>query len=150
MFSIRPIVRQGLRFPKWTQIRSVTTLDGRPYIVSPCHSLSLSTYLRSFYEYVVCLPKRSSLWRKPCLIPPAIETDELQRTYRNYIQIATDTRILQREPGFLEHPARSYLEICARRPRQHLPGTDDDIHVWSQSELRRGPVDRSESAETAG
>ncbi|OJJ82027.1 uncharacterized protein ASPGLDRAFT_49415 [Aspergillus glaucus CBS 516.65] len=32
MFSIRPIVRQGLRFPKWTQIRSVTTLDGRPYI----------------------------------------------------------------------------------------------------------------------
>lgn len=57
MFSIRPIARQGLKLPKWTQIRSVTTLDGRPYIVSPRRSLSLSTYLQLFYEHLVCLPK---------------------------------------------------------------------------------------------
>ncbi|BCR82959.1 uncharacterized protein ACHE_10361S [Aspergillus chevalieri] len=85
MFSIRLVVRKGLRFPKRTQIRSVTTLDGRPYIyVIPNESASGESHILSL------LPSKPTNPNVPIGItsklPPTPESFKENRGFLNILQ----------------------------------------------------------------
>lgn len=45
MLGLRPAIRKAPRIPKWVQTRSVSTLQGAPYIVRPRHLLATSNEL---------------------------------------------------------------------------------------------------------
>ena len=130
MLATRIGIRNTLRAFKLTQGRPVSTLEGRPYIVSPRfrqHFLRFS-YSRLFY-YIVCFPQRSSQRQKPCSLPPAVAADQSKPSHWNCIATPANSRDFQREPGIPQNPARSYFETCTRRPGQHLPGPGHDFHI---------------------
>lgn len=131
MLATRIGIRNTLRASKLTQVRSVSTLEGRPYIVSPWFvstTLLRFSYSRLFY-YIVCFPQRSSQWQKSCSLPPAVAADQSKFSHWNCIATPANSRDVQREPGIPQNPARSYFETCTRRPGQHLPGPGHDFHI---------------------
>lgn len=55
MFAPRAIAGQALRLSRWTQFRSVSTLEGSPYIV--CDFLQIQLQHIDTNAWVVCFPQ---------------------------------------------------------------------------------------------